>query len=235
MIKRKIFAYIAIISVSLGMPIISLAYKQCNLCSTLSSVTGENSEENSFFGLIFRTKYIDRWGILVNREKESLNDHLLDTSRIAHMLVLIKNKKYGSNLDAERAAVLAMYHDTAEIATDDLPTPVKYSNSQIKPIYDKLEDQVVEELVSKLPDEFKDEFYSILKRQEYEQELWKIVKYADTISALIKCLREKSLGNRDFDKAYDRLEKNVLEIEAPEVQYFLKTFLPVFGFTYTKV
>ncbi len=148
------------------------------------------------------------------------------------MLVLIKNKLYDGNLNAERAAVLAMYHDVPEIATDDMPTPVKYSDPKIKLIYNKIEDQVIEELILNLPEEFKEDFCSILKRKESDEELWKIVKYADRISALVKCLVEKNLGNKDFDKAYKCIEKNVLEIEAPEVQYFIKTFLPAFGFIY---
>ena len=203
--------------------------KKTELCDNILNLSEDKFSDCSFLALAFRTKYVERWGILINFEKESLNDHLLDTSRIVHILVLIKNKKYGGNLNAERAAILAMYHDLAEIATDDMPTPVKYSQKEMKEIYDKIEDQVIEELILKLPAELRNDFYSILKRQNNEKELWQIVKYADVISAFLKSFREKSLGNKDFDNAYNQIKKRLLKIEAPEVKYFIKTFLPAFG------
>lgn len=92
------------------------------LSSGILTVTGNEAKDNSFFGVASRTKYLNRWSTLLNREQESLNDHLLDTAKIAHMLCIIKNKKFGGNLDPERAAVLAMYHDLPEIITDDMPT-----------------------------------------------------------------------------------------------------------------
>lgn len=198
----------------------------------ITTITGNPVEKNSFFGIAFRTKYLDRWGTLINREKESLNDHLLDTARIAYMLALIKNKKYAGNLNPDKVAVLAMYHDLTEILTDDMPTPVKYKTPNMKSLYNKLDERVSEELLSLLPEDFREDFYSILIRTEDEKELWKLVKYADMISAFIKCLREKSLGNKDFDNAYKNLEVSLLEIKDPEVQHFLKTFLPAFNYEY---
>ena len=95
------------------------------------SVTGNEPEENSFLGVVSRTKYIDRWGILINYEKETLNDHLIDTSRIAHILVLIKNIKFGTELNADRAVTLAMYHDVPEIITDDMPIIIIFTITTI--------------------------------------------------------------------------------------------------------
>ena len=202
------------------------------LSAGVLTVTGSEAQENSFFGVVSRTKYLDRWGTMINHEKESLNDHLIETARIAHMLVLIKNKKFGSNLNAERASVLAMYHDVTEIITEDMPTTVKYGHPKMKSIYNELDEKSVSELLSKMPEEFRDDFDSILNRKEEDQELWQIVKYADKISAFIKCLRERSLGNRDFDGPFLRLEKFLLDVNAPEVEYFMKTFLPAYGYIY---
>ena len=196
------------------------------------TITGEEAKENSFFGVISRTKHLYRWSTLISRDEESLNDHLLDTARIAHMLVLIKNEKFGGDLDPGKAVILAMYHDLPEIVTDDMPTPIKYGHPMMKPIYGELEEKVSSELISKMPEEFREDFDSILNRKKEDEEYWKIVKYADTISALIKCLIEKNLGNRDFDKAFLNLEKSLIETVAPEVEYFMKTFLPAYNYTY---
>ncbi len=201
-----------------------------NLSDNILTVAGESDKKNSFFGIAFRTKNLERWGIMKNFEKESLNDHLLDTARIAHMLVLIKNKIYGSNLDSNRASVLAMYHDLTEIFTDDMPTPVKYGQPGMKDLYNKMDEKVADEFLLRLPKEFRDDFKSILKRQEQDADLWKVVKNADKLSAFIKCLREKDLGNKDFNNAYDEIEKTLLENKDPEVKYFMEKFLPAFGY-----
>ncbi|MBQ3092891.1 MAG: 5'-deoxynucleotidase [Clostridia bacterium] len=200
------------------------------------SVTGNEPEENSFLGVVSRTKYIDRWGILINYEKETLNDHLIDTSRIAHILVLIKNIKFGTELNADRAVTLAMYHDVPEIITDDMPTPIKYINPEMKKIYTQVENQATKSLLNLIEPDLRSEFSSILESNNNPEdiELRKIVKYADTISAYIKCLREKSMGNKDFDKARKNLHKKLLQIDSPEVKYFIENFLPSFDNTDNK-
>ncbi len=58
---------------------------------------------------------------------------------VAHALAAIKNRKFGGNVNAERIALLAMYHDASEVLTGDLPTPVKYFNSQIAQEYKAIE------------------------------------------------------------------------------------------------
>ena len=58
---------------------------------------------------------------------------------VAHALAAIKNRKFGGQVNAERIALLAMYHDASEVLTGDLPTPVKYFNSQIAQEYKAIE------------------------------------------------------------------------------------------------
>ena len=205
-----------------------------NYVADVVSITKKDDPSTSdFLKLALRTKIIKRWELLYQTKPETLNDHHMDTSRIAHLLVLIKNKKYSDKnekLDANRAAVLAMYHDVTEVISGDMPTPIKYKTPGMKPLYNKVEDGITEDFLALLPEEFKENFDSILNRKEEEQELWKIVKYADTMSAFIKCIEEKNSNNNDFDTAYNRLEEAVLAIDAPEVKYFIKTFLPPFGY-----
>ena len=74
-----------------------------------------------------------------NSTDENLSEHSLEVAMIAHALCLIKNKKLGCNIDAQRAAVLGLYHDTSEILTGDLPTPVKYHNPEIYESYKKVD------------------------------------------------------------------------------------------------
>ena len=88
--------------------------------------------KSNFFAVISRMKYINRWSLMRNTINENLSEHSLETAFIAHALAVLRNKRFGGNVNAERCALLAIYHDTTEIITGDLPTPVKYYNKNIK-------------------------------------------------------------------------------------------------------
>ncbi|MBQ6143340.1 MAG: 5'-deoxynucleotidase [Clostridia bacterium] len=194
---------------------------------------GTSDKENSFFSFISRLRYVNRWALFKNNESEDLADHSAEVAFLAHALAVIKNKKFGGKVNAERAALLGLYHDTPELITGDMPSPVKYFGTEMKPLYDKIEQVAVSEMISMLPEEFKDDFRPLLSHTEEEKELWQIVKNADILSALIKCLREKSLNNPDFNKPLDTITEKLktMSKQYPEVDYFIKEFMPAFGFT----
>ena len=96
--------------------------------------------EYNFFALISRMKYIDRWALMRNNREENLCEHCLEVSMIAHALATIGNVRYGKTLNAERAALIGLYHDASEIITGDMPTPVKYYNDDIKTAFKDVED-----------------------------------------------------------------------------------------------
>ena len=181
-----------------------------------------------FFAMLGRMKYINRWALMRKVQEESLCQHSMETACFAHALALIKNKYFGGNVDAERAAVLALYHDMPEIITGDLPTPVKYFNSDIKEAYDKIEENACKKLLSMLPDELKGEYSSFFFKEEKDEYLWKIVKAADKINAMTKCLEEKKAGNREFDNALVSTEKAIRDMKMEEADYFLDTFMESF-------
>ena len=87
---------------------------------------------SNFFAMVNRMKLIDRWALMNNSTKENIAEHSHSVAVIAHALALIGNKKFGKSYNAERAALLALYHDTTEVITGDMPTPVKYYNDDIK-------------------------------------------------------------------------------------------------------
>ena len=45
---------------------------------------------------------------------ENLSEHALEVACIAHVLCTIGNTRYGQKLDADRAALLGLYHDATE-------------------------------------------------------------------------------------------------------------------------
>lgn len=185
----------------------------------------------NFFAVISRMKYINRWGLMRNTRYENLSEHSFDVAIIAHSLAVIKNTYFGGNIDENRVAVLAMYHDAPEILTGDLPTPVKYYDEETKSAYDNVEKTAISRFLKMLPSEMQKSYESVFIRDEKEEYLWKLVKAADSISALIKCIDEEKSGNKEFSGAKDSIEKKVYSIDMPEVQYFTEHFLPSFELT----
>ncbi len=182
----------------------------------------------SFFPMISRMKYIERWGLMRNTRGENLSEHSLETAVIAHALTLIKNKEENLSLSPDRAAVLAMFHDCTEIITGDLPTPIKYDNEEIKNVYKKIETAAADRLISMLPGYLKDEYKDILS-MENDREYKKIVKAADKISALIKCIEEKKSGNKEFLEAEESTYQKLKEMKLKEVDIFLNDIIPLYN------
>ena len=176
-------------------------------------------------------KYIDRWALMRNSMPENISEHSLEVAMLAHAMAVIGNKRLGKQLDASRAALLGMYHDTTEILTGDMPTPVKYNDTAIRSAYRRLEDQAAESLLSRLPDDLKEEYASFFYPAEKDAYLWRLVKAADKLSALIKCIEESKTGNREFVKAEQSTREKLLEMDLPELQLFMNEFLAPYGHT----
>jgi 5'-deoxynucleotidase len=184
-----------------------------------------------FFAVISRMKYINRWALMRNTIKEDISQHSIDVACIAHALALIRNRRFGGSVSPERCALLAMFHDATEIITGDLPTPIKYYNKQIKGAYDEIEQKAKDQLLSYLPDDLRQDYEPLFCRTEEEAELWSLVKAADKISALIKCLEEKQMGNMDFASAEKATREAVRKMNIPEADVFLDEFIPAYELT----
>ncbi len=186
-------------------------------------------DESNFCAMMSRMKYIDRWALMRNSWTENICEHSLEVAMIAHMLCVIGNKRFGKNLDASKAALIGMYHDTTEIITGDMPTPVKYYNDTIQTVFHKIEDAAAETLLSMIPEDLREEFYSLYFKQEEDAYLWKLVKAADKFSALIKCMEEKKAGNKEFDSAFKSTKASIIAMELPEADCFMEEFIPAYN------
>ncbi|KDN30539.1 hypothetical protein VFDL14_07390 [Vibrio fortis] len=184
--------------------------------------------QSHFFAHLARMKLIQRWPLMRSVSTENISEHSLQVAFVAHALAVIKNKKFEGNLNPEHIALLGMYHDTSEVLTGDLPTPVKYYNPDIANEYKKIEAAAEQRLLSMLPEEFQEDFAPFLISGEASQEEQNIVKQADTICAYLKCLEELSAGNHEFEQAKRRLEETLSQRASPEMDYFLTTFAPSF-------
>ena len=150
---------------------------------------------------------------------------------LSHALCTIGNKRFGNKLNADRAALIGLYHDATEIITGDMPTPVKYFNSNIKSVYKEIEHTACGKLLSILPEDLRGEYEAIFEpTDEYKYEK-ALVKAADKLSAYIKCLDEKKAGNHEFLQAEVATLKAVKELNLEEVEVFMKEFMPAYSRT----
>lgn len=183
----------------------------------------------SFFAMISRLKFINRWALMRNTQSETLNDHTVQVAFIAHALAVIGNKRLYKDYNADRVAVLALFHDTTEILTGDMPTPIKYKNQIIKDAYKKVETEAAEHLLKMLPQDLREEYFYNFMKKDGEEELWALVKAADKLSAVIKCLEEKKAGNSEFKTAEILNKKQLKALDCEEAEIFVKEFLEAYS------
>ena len=180
-----------------------------------------------FFALISRMRYIGRWGLMRNTMPENDMEHALQTGLIAHAMAVMGNRRYGRNYQPEYVLALAVYHDSCEVITGDLPTPIKYKNPAIQDAYQEIEFTARQQLLDMLPEDMRRGFAPYLQPDETSVE-WKLVKAADRISAYLKCVTEEKLGNREFLQAKETIWKSLQKSDLPEVEAFLKLFVNSF-------
>ncbi|KAB8312215.1 5'-deoxynucleotidase [Erwinia endophytica] len=191
--------------------------------------------QSHFFAHLSRLKLINRWPLMRNVRTENVSEHSLQVAMVAHALAVIKNHKFNGNLNAERIALMAMYHDASEVLTGDLPTPVKYYNAQIAHEYKKIEKIAQLKLIEMLPEELRDAYRPLLDEHQRSEDETAIVKQADALCAYLKCLEELAAGNHEFQLAKARLEKTLTERHSPEMDYFVEVFVPSFNLSLDEI
>ena len=123
---------------------------------------------SNFFALLLRMRLINRWGMMRCAFSDNLAEHSFDTAVIAHCLCTIGNTLYGRQLDADRCAVLALYHDATEILTGDMPTPIKYYSPELRALYQEVEDEAAAQLTCSLPAELQEGYGPMLMGESGE-------------------------------------------------------------------
>lgn len=187
--------------------------------------------EYPFFAMMARMKYIERWALMRNSVTENISEHSMEVAMLAHCLGIISNEKCGGDVDLNKLALIGLFHDANEIITGDMPTPVKYHDSGIRDAYKRVEEMANHKLLQKLPAYMRKYYEEVLFMQSGDEELWKLVKAADKLSALIKCIEEEKAGNKEFLTAACTIRKALRQMGREEVDIFMRDFLPSYSKT----
>ena len=174
---------------------------------------------HSFFAYIFRMRYIARWALMRNTRTENVEEHSYEVAVLAHALSVIGRDVFHKDLDPDKTAAAALFHDAPEIITGDLPTPIKYFNPGIKTAYKDVEAVASRKLLDMLPPELRDAYRPILL--EEDAEIRKVVKAADKLAAWLKCQEELKAGNAEFRRAADETLTTLRAMGMEEVDWFL--------------
>lgn len=180
---------------------------------------------SSFFAFLKRMRFINRWSLMRNTERENIQEHSLEVAMIAHNLAALRNEYFGGSVDLNKVAVIAMYHEVSEIFTGDMPTPIKYFDPKLRSLYGEIETLAQEKMLTTLPARLQSVYRPILVEAEHSEE-WPLVKAADTLSAYMKCVNELHAGNDEFKEAHDSILSKLKELNMPEVDMFIEEYIP---------
>ena len=182
-----------------------------------------------FFAYLSRMRFIDRWALMRNSDRENVQEHSHQVAVLAHALAVIRNEYFGGHVDAGAVAAAALYHDAPEILTGDLPTPIKYYNPTIRQAYGQVEKVASDKLIRMLPEKLRPTYEKLLRPDDPQVE--ELVKAADKLSAWIKSIEELKAGNMEFRSAAGQTEKALDGYGLPEVAFFKEQFMDSFRLT----
>ena len=185
----------------------------------------------AFGALLARMNYINRWGLMRNAREETLAEHAAMTAGIACILAHKAKEMFGADVNPDKVTCSALFHDAGEILLGDLPTPVKYRNDEIKGAYKKLESESERRLIDTLPIELRGEISPAISGELLTKREKMIIKVADKLSALVKCIEEEQSGNHEFESAKNSTFEMITADPLPETTYFLEHFLPGYSMT----
>ena len=182
-----------------------------------------------FFAFINRMRFIQRWALMRNSYTENIQEHSHQTAVLAHALAVLRNERFGGQVDAGAVAVAALYHDASEILTGDLPTPIKYYNPAIRDAYKQVESVAAQKLLDMLPADLRPAYDEALSPSDPGIE--ELVSAADKLSAYIKCVEELKAGNSEFEAAARQTRQALCDMQLPCLDYFMAHFLDSFQLT----
>ncbi|MBY5993507.1 5'-deoxynucleotidase [Ferrimonas balearica] len=187
-----------------------------------------------FFALMSRMQNVHRWGKSNPTRAENVAEHSFQVAMFAHCLGLVRNRVFtdAPPLDENRLAVTALFHDAAEVLTEDVNSGIKYCEPRMLELCREMESIASRMLLGTLPEPLQPGYDPLINHGE-DKETARFVKAADLLSAYTKALAELRAGNKEFEGT----ERKVLAAlqpyidQMPEVAWFMTHFVPAFQMT----
>lgn len=168
----------------------------------------EKQEElgSSFFRVLDRLKYLDRWQLCRRTCKSSVMEHSYMTGIIGYWLACEYNRRIGgepgkSMMDSEHVLLMGLFHDMTEAVTGDMPNPIKCYSQATEMDYSDMEALIIKQLTNGIKDDdtrpkrmYRENQYNAANPETVQEGL---IKMADCICALMECLEEIRHNNRE--------------------------------------
>ncbi|MGQ8363765.1 5'-deoxynucleotidase [Glaciecola sp. 1036] len=183
-------------------------------------------KSSPFLAWILRMPLIKRWALMHAVKRENVAEHSHQVAVIAHLLAVIRNTYCNGDLNPERAATIALYHEVSETKLQDINHVTKYHNPDLTREFKKIEEMAEKECLETLPSELQDVFSGLLVQKNVDAEYKQIVKAADLISAYLKACDELNFQNNEFSQVKPRLQKMIEDFknDMPEIEIFMRLF-----------
>ena len=182
---------------------------------------------SNYLHIVRKLNNMGRWSNEYMHSRATVSEHLFFVTQIGQMLGVIEEEN-GNPVDWKLLYEKLINHDVPEAMTGDIINTMKYRESKLKELVDKIEDELVEEeLVDNLESPYKERYRAMLTNFKDDSIEGHILEYADRIDALLECVYELKLGNsQTFKEKYYILVKKLEESKLFSVKYFLKEVLP---------
>ena len=183
-------------------------------------------KNSSFLAWILRMNLIKRWSPMHLVKEENVAEHSHQVAVIAHLLATVRNVYCDGDINPERAATVALYHEVSETKLQDINHVTKYSTPALTEEFKKIEDMAELECLDSLPDKLKPLFKGLLVQKDVDLEYKKLVKAADVITAYFKACDELKFHNPEFVSVKNRLaaKVEVYKAQMKEVEILLDLF-----------
>ena len=118
-----------------------------------------SKQHSAFIGLMQRARNVKRWPLMAQFQEEMLSTHIYEASFVGHMLGAIAADIFDEEVNPDRVAAMALFHEGSEIAgMSDIPSPVKYHDPDTTTAIKKLERRFEAMLLQTLPDALKQRY-----------------------------------------------------------------------------
>lgn len=186
-----------------------------------------NDNYMKYLSHIRRLSHSIRW----NQQKRifpiSVMSHLVIITFLSYIVWKIENNNW-KEYDLLDLMLRWLYHDIPEAMTWDIITPTKKWIDWFEKVLEKVEiDMMDDYLFYYVWDEYKNEVFDIMLKP-FAWDNWKIVKYADILSALFEAKVEVNHWSTNFSDIYKWIKKKANSFDIVSINYILKHWLDSF-------